>query len=239
MREHIKKRHPTSQAARSIVLESSVTPVPTPPSTSVSMRTYPPIAPAPAKLAPTTLLLQPPQHQQPMTSLILPNGMIYLMNQTTPTFQQPLLVSMPPQQQLFLANPGLTTFGSQFLTTGGGSPFIFTQSSLPVTSQPTQIFLNTAAASTSALSTQAHMSVTPALPAAPSLSVAPVLSAQPAATAAAAQLPTLDQQISFGDGSFRLESDNRLTFKGHNGETVKLDILERAILEIPNLANEH
>ena len=83
------------------------------------------------------------------------------------------------------------------------------------------------------------MSVTPALPTAPSLSVAPVLPAQPAATAAAAQLPTLDQQISFGDGSFRLESDNRLTFKGHNGETVKLDILERAILEIPNLANEH
>jgi hypothetical protein len=103
---------------------------------------------------------------------------------------------MPTQQPLFLANPGLSTLGSQILATGGGSPFIFTQPSLPVTSQPTQIILNAA---------------TTALPAAPGLTVASALSAQPVA---AAQLPVVDGRMSFCDGSFRLDSDDRLTFKG-------------------------
>jgi hypothetical protein len=135
-----------------------------------------------------------------MTSLILPNGMIYLMNQSAPTFQQPVLMSMPAQQQLFLANPGL---GSQFLSAGNNGSFIFAQPGMTMTSQP-QIYLN----------------------------------------APSAQLPILDSRMNFVDGgsfngSYRLESDDRLTYKRQNGETVKLDILERAILEIPNLANEN
>ena len=197
MREHIKKRHPTSQAAQSIGLETNylnITPT----------RSYPPIAPAPApaKLAPTTLVLQQQQPQH-MTPIMLPNGMIYLVNQTNhhQTFQQPLLVSMPTQQPIFLGNPGLSALGSQFLSTGNGNgTYIFAQT---MTSQQ-PIFIN-----------------------------AP--QAQPA------QMPLLDNpsnRMTFMDGSYRLESDDRLTYKSQNGETVKLDILERAILEIPNLTNE-
>ena len=138
-----------------------------------------------------------------MTPIMLPNGMIYLVNQTNhhQTFQQPLLVSMPTQQPIFLGNPGLSALGSQFLSTGNGNgTYIFAQT---MTSQQ-PIFIN-----------------------------AP--QAQPA------QMPLLENpsnRLTFTNGSYRLESDDRLTYKSQNGETVKLDILERAILEIPNLTNE-
>ena len=271
MREHIKKRHPTSHAAQSIGMENNLMAMTS--SAAAATRSYPPIAPAPAKMGPTTLLLQ--QAQQPqMTSFILPNGMIYLMNQSASAFQQPLLVSMPAQQPLFLTNPGLQALGSQFLTTGNGGPFFIAQ---PVTSQPTQIIFNGGAQS--ALTATAGLAAAPTLstsiPVAPVLSSQPLLSGQTAlqaqtvlsaqqalpaqaalsaqttvsskaamstlksAPAPSAQLPTMDGRLNFNGGSFRLESDDRLTFKGQNGETVKLDILERAILEIPNLANEH
>jgi len=71
----------------------------------------------------------------------------------------------------------------------------------------------------------------------------PIFLNAPAAAAPPAQLPIIESgpgsRVSFMDGSFRLESNDRLTYKSQNGETVKLDILERAILEIPNLANDH
>jgi len=206
MREHIKKRHPTSQAAQSIGIENNylnVTPT----------RSYPPIAPAPApaKIAPaTTLVIQQQQPQpQPMTSILLPNGMLYFVNPqaSQQTFQQPLLVSMPTQQHLFLGTPGLQTLGSQFLSTGTNGAYFLTQPSMTMAPQQ-PIFLNAQAA------------------AAPSAQL-PVIESNPGS------------RVSFMDGSFRLESNDRLTYKSQTGETVKLDILERAILEIPNLANDH
>jgi hypothetical protein len=207
MREHIKKRHPASQAAHAIGIENHLLAA-----TASAARTYPPIAPAPAKItAPptaatttTTLLLQPQAPSQPpLTSLLLPNGMIYLMNQPQQTFQHPLLLSLPAQPPLLISNPAtLSALAPSFLTAGNGGSILLAP---PMTSHPPQIILNSSAAA-------------PAPP---------------------AQVSLLDNRLNFVDGSFRLESNDRLTFKSQSGETVKLDILERAILEIPNLANEH
>ena len=43
----------------------------------------------------------------------------------------------------------------------------------------------------------------------------------------------MDQKITFQTGSFK---DDTVTYQNNTGQTVKLDILERAILTIPGLS---
>ena len=46
-------------------------------------------------------------------------------------------------------------------------------------------------------------------------------------------VPPVDQKITFQTGSFK---DDTVTYQNNTGQTVKLDILERAILTIPGLS---
>ena len=217
LKEHIKKKHPDTPAAQSIMepINAVTPPITTTISTnnpaiqtltstqttgtilnSIPSKTkYTPIAPAPAKFAttatPTIMISAQPACQNLPILTQGPNGTMLLVSNPTPTFTaSPFLFPAATPTPLLLAAPSPVIYG------------------MPSFFQP-QVQSLTATTST-ASSTLPSAFIT-----APHTCSAPTVMATP---------PTSNSS-----------SKDEITVLNEKGESQKYDILERAILEIPNM----
>ena len=214
LKEHIKKKHPDTPAAQSIMdspivgVTSSTPPITTSISTNSNISTqsnstltmtskskYTPIAPAPAKITtatPTIMLPAQPACQNLPILTQGPNGTMLLVSSATPTFATAAPFMLPTATP----TPWL------FTTPQIQNPFIY---GMPSFFQPQVQNLSATPTATTPLST----------------SFWPTTSTN---TVAAATPP-----------SSTSTSKDEITVLNEKGESQKYDILERAILEIPNI----